>query len=74
MVTEFEFALHEVGPMVHFGLLFWSLDQGAEVLRLARERHRRRCPDDVNVMVGGSTRRRRRSSPSEHHLAARLRR
>jgi FAD/FMN-containing dehydrogenase len=23
VVTEFEFALHEVGPEVHLGLLFW---------------------------------------------------
>ena len=36
VVTEFEFALHEVGPMIHFGLLFWSLDQGAAMLRHAR--------------------------------------
>ena len=33
VVTEFEFALSEVGPMVHFGMLFWSLDQGADALR-----------------------------------------
>jgi len=37
VVTEFEFRLHEVGPMVHFGLLFWGLDQGAEMFRVARE-------------------------------------
>ena len=28
VVTEFEFRLHEVGPMVQFGLFFWGLDQG----------------------------------------------
>ncbi|MFC5995666.1 FAD-binding oxidoreductase [Pseudonocardia hispaniensis] len=37
VVTEFEFRLHEVGPMVHFGLFFWGLDQGAEALRLIRD-------------------------------------
>ena len=37
VVTEFEFELHPVGPMVQFGLLFWSLEQGRDVLRLARE-------------------------------------
>ena len=40
VVTEFEFALHEVGPMIHFGMLFWSLDQGAAMLRHARRGHR----------------------------------
>ena len=52
VVTEFEFALHEVGPMIHFGLLFWGLDQGAAALRHAREVIDT-LPDDVNVMVGG---------------------
>ena len=37
VVTEFEFRLHEVGPMVQFGLFFWGLDQGAAALRLMRD-------------------------------------
>jgi FAD/FMN-containing dehydrogenase len=52
IVTEFEFALHEVGPVVHFGLLFWALDEGAAALRHARS-VLDELPDDVNVMVGG---------------------
>ena len=28
VVTSFEFALHELDPMVQFGLFFWPLDQG----------------------------------------------
>jgi FAD/FMN-containing dehydrogenase len=52
VVTEFEFELHEAGPMVHFGFLFWGLDQGAEALRRAREIIDT-LPDDVNVIVGG---------------------
>lgn len=52
VVTEFEFALHEVGPVIHFALLFWSLDQGAAALRHARD-VLDDLPDDVNVMVGG---------------------
>jgi len=52
VVTEFEFALHEVGPIIHFGMLFWSLDQGAAALRHARDVIDT-LPDDVNVMVGG---------------------
>ena len=35
VVTEFEFALHEVGPLVHLGLFFWGVDQGVEALRFA---------------------------------------
>ena len=52
VVTEFEFELHEAGPMVQFGFLFWSLDQGPAVLRHARE-FIDELPDDVNVIVCG---------------------
>jgi FAD/FMN-containing dehydrogenase len=34
VVTSFEFQLHEVGPVVELGLLFWAQDRGAEALRL----------------------------------------
>ena len=37
VVTEFEFRLSPVGPLVHLGLLFWGLDQGREGLRAARD-------------------------------------
>ncbi|HLM95434.1 MAG TPA: FAD-binding oxidoreductase [Acidimicrobiales bacterium] len=37
VVTEFEFALHEVGPMVNLGLFFWGIEQGVEALRFVRE-------------------------------------
>src|SRR5207245_356393 len=37
VVTEFEFALHEVGPLVNLGLFFWSIDKGAEALRFIRD-------------------------------------
>lgn len=33
VVTEFEFALHEVGAVVDFGLFFWPLEEGAQMLR-----------------------------------------
>jgi FAD/FMN-containing dehydrogenase len=52
VVTEFEFGLLEVGPMVHFALAFWSLEDGAAMLRHALEVIDA-LPDDVNVMVGG---------------------
>jgi FAD/FMN-containing dehydrogenase len=37
VVTEFEFRLHEVGPIVQFGLLFWPEDQTVAALRLMRD-------------------------------------
>ncbi|WP_222131258.1 FAD-binding oxidoreductase [Pseudonocardia sp. C8] len=37
IVTEFEFAAVPVGPIVSFGLFFFGLDDGAAVLRAARE-------------------------------------
>jgi FAD/FMN-containing dehydrogenase len=52
VVTEFEFRLHDVGPIVHFGLLFWSLDHGAEVLRLARDVIPA-LPREINVVIAG---------------------
>jgi FAD/FMN-containing dehydrogenase len=37
VVTEFEFRLHTVGPLVHVSMFFWGLDHAAEALRLARD-------------------------------------
>lgn len=51
VVTEFEFALYEVGPLIHFGMLFWPLDRGPKALRHVRGVIEG-LPDDVNVMVG----------------------
>jgi len=50
VVTEFEFRLHEAGPMIQYGLLFWTLEQGAEVLRLARDLFPT-LSADVNVLI-----------------------
>jgi FAD/FMN-containing dehydrogenase len=52
VVTEFEFRLHEAGPMVQFGLLFWGLDNGPAALRVAREVIPT-LPRHVNIIVGG---------------------
>ncbi|HWN31358.1 MAG TPA: FAD-binding oxidoreductase [Pseudonocardia sp.] len=52
VVTEFEFQLHEVGPIVHLGFLFWELDRGPEVFRLAREVIPA-LPRRLNVVVCG---------------------
>ena len=50
VVTGFEFNLHEVGPMVQFGLFFWGLDQGTQALRLARE-ITAAMPPDLNAVI-----------------------
>ena len=53
VVTEFEFALHPVGPMVHLALLFWGLDQVGDALRVARDVIPT-LPRDLNVLIGGA--------------------
>ena len=67
VVTEFEFGLHEAGPLVQFGFLFWGLDQGPAALRHAREVVDA-LPDDVNVIVGGLNAPPAPFVPEEHHL------
>ncbi len=37
VVTSFELALHEVGPQVELGLLFYGMEEAADALRIARE-------------------------------------
>jgi FAD/FMN-containing dehydrogenase len=37
VVTTFEFGLNPVGPMVHLALLFYDLEHGGAMFRLARE-------------------------------------
>lgn len=52
VVTTFEFQLHPVGPIVQFGMLFWPLEQGAAVLRLARDVFAD-LSRDLNIIVAG---------------------
>ncbi|GAA5126206.1 FAD-binding oxidoreductase [Pseudonocardia adelaidensis] len=37
VVTEFEFQLHPVGPLVHLGMFFFELDRAEEAIRLGRK-------------------------------------
>jgi FAD binding domain/Berberine and berberine like len=67
VVTEFEFALHPVGPIVQVALLFWELDQGGDVLRLARELGGS-LPDEINVVIAGLNAPPAPFVPPEHHL------
>jgi len=67
VVTEFEFALHPVGPMIHVALLFWDLDHGKEFLRHARDVVNT-LPPEVNVIIGGVNAPPAPFVPAEHQL------
>ena len=52
VVTEFEFALHEVGPVVHLGLFLFSPADGGDMFRFARD-YVRTVPGDYGVFMAG---------------------
>jgi len=66
VVTEFEFRLHEVGPIIQLGLPFWGLDQGRDVLRLARDVIAT-LPPDVNIVIAGMNAPPAPFVPQEYH-------
>ena len=51
VVTEFEYRLHEVGPMIQFAFLFWEAERGPEALRAIREAVAT-LPRSCNVLLG----------------------
>ena len=65
VVTEFEFDLHPVGPMVHLGLFLFRPDQGREMLQFVRD-FVRDLPDDCGVFLAGL------SAPPEPFVPAEL--
>jgi FAD/FMN-containing dehydrogenase len=67
LVTSFDFELHEVDPVVQFGLFFWGLDQGGEALRLARD-ITAAMPPDVNAVVAAINAPPAPFVPQEHHF------
>jgi FAD/FMN-containing dehydrogenase len=52
VVTRFEFALHEVNPLVHLGLFFWEAKDGIQALREIRKLLTT-LPDDFGVNIQG---------------------
>jgi len=52
VVTEFEFQLHPVGPLVHLGMFFFELDRAEEALRLGREFFAQAPRNAGGAMVG----------------------
>ena len=67
VVTEFEFRLLEAGPLAHLGLLFWGLDRGGEVLRLARDVIAD-LPLDLNLLISGMNAPPEPFVPAEHQM------
>ncbi|WP_290058607.1 FAD-binding oxidoreductase [Amycolatopsis solani] len=67
VVTEFEFRLHPVGPLVHLGLFFWGLEDGAAALRQARE-VLGTLPAEMGVLVAGLNAPPAPFVPAEHHF------
>jgi hypothetical protein len=67
VVTEFEFRLHEVDPMVELGFFFWSLEDGPAALRLARDVIATMSLD-VNVVVGSMNAPPAPFVPEAHHF------
>jgi hypothetical protein len=67
VVTEFEFALHPVGPIVQMALLFWDVDQGKDFFRLVDDL----CsslPPEISVVFGGLNAPPAPFVPEEHHM------
>ena len=67
VVTSFEFRLHKVGPLIQFGLFFWGLEQGTEVLRMARDVIGT-LPHDVNAVIAGLNAPPAPFVPEQHHF------
>ncbi len=67
VVTEFEFALHEIDPIVQFAMMFWDLGQLGPVLRRAREVMAVLSPD-VNIVVAGLNAPPAPFVPQEHQM------
>ena len=65
VVTEFEFDLHPVGPMVHLGMFLFGPEQGGELFRFARD-YVKDLPDDCGVFLAGL------SAPPEPFVPAAL--
>lgn len=67
VVTAFEFQLHEVDPMVEFGLLFWPLEQGAAMLGMAREVIST-LPPEINILIVAMNAPPEPFVPEQHHF------
>ena len=69
VVTEFEFRLHEVGPIVQFGLLFCRPGPGGARAAAGARRRRRRCPRRSAPRSSALNAPPAPFVPEEHHFA-----
>jgi FAD binding domain/Berberine and berberine like len=67
VVTELEFTLHEVGPLVQLGLFFWGADQAVEALRFSRDIVAG-LPDGVGALIAGLSAPPAPFVPEQYHL------
>lgn len=67
VVTEFEFALHPVGPMVWFSMLFYPLEQAVEAMRVARDLVAD-LPREANLVLAAVNAPPAPFVPPEHHF------
>ena len=68
VITSFEFRLHEVDPIAQVGMFFWSLDQGPEALRVARE-ITAAMPRRINAVIAALNAPPAPFVPPQHHFA-----
>jgi FAD/FMN-containing dehydrogenase len=69
VVTEFEFRLEPVGPLVHLGLLFWEEGRSFDALRVARDAIQT-LPRTAGGLIGaGLSAPPAPFVPEEHHFA-----
>ena len=68
VVTEFEFRLHEVGPMVHLAVLFVEQDRAAHAIRTARDCFRA-LPPGISPGIACISAPPAPFVPEQHHFA-----
>jgi FAD/FMN-containing dehydrogenase len=67
VITAFEFQAHKVGPLVQFGLFFWGLERGVDVLRLAQD-VLDSLPREVTAIIAGLSAPPAPFVPAEYHF------
>ena len=67
VVTEFEFALHPVGPIVHLGIAFWENDRAGAALRVARD-FVEALPRDCGALIAALNAPPAPFVPAQHHF------
>ena len=68
VVTESQFALHPVGPLVHVAMLFWELEHSAPALHIAHDVSVT-LARDAGMLIAGPNAAPEPFVPPEHHFA-----